>query len=288
MSAIITPFAATRFARLLALLGLVLLGACTSVERLALPAPELGDRYWAASETRSLEVVDHGAWDAFLRRYVATDSAGVNRVDYAAVTAADRSALDAYLDRLQATEVSRLSRDEQLAFWINLYNARTVALILDNYPVGSIRDITYGLLSFGPWDEPLLTVEGRMLSLNDVEHGIVRPIWADRRVHYVLNCAAVGCPNLGARAYTGATMDAAMEAAARAYVNDPRGARFDGEDRLVVSKIYGWFREDFGGDHQGVLAELRRYAASALRERLDGREEVDGYEYDWALNDAGG
>ena len=288
MSGYSTPSAATRLVRFVALFCLAVLGACTSVERLALPAPELGDRYWAASETRSRTRVDHGAWDAFLATYVATDSAGVNRVDYAAVTAADRAALGDYLDRLQATEVSRLSRDEQLAFWINLYNARTVALILDNYPVGSIRDITYGLLSFGPWDEPLLNVEGRALSLNDVEHGIVRPIWADRRVHYVLNCAAVGCPNLGLRAYTGATIDAAMETAARIYVNDPRGARFDAEGRLIVSKIYGWFREDFGDDHQGVLAELRRYAAPALRERLDGRESVDGYEYDWALNDARG
>ena len=272
--------------RFLPLFCLAVLGACTSVERLALPEPGLTDRHWAKADTGSRATVDHGAWDDFLGTYVTTDAAGVNRVDYAAVTAPDRAALDAYLDRLQATETGRLSPDEQLAFWVNLYNARTVALILDNYPVDSIRDITFGLLSFGPWDEPLLTVEGRPLSLNDVEHAIIRPIWADQRVHYVLNCAAAGCPNLGLRAYTGATIDGAMEAAARSYVNDPRGVSFDAEGRLIVSKIYGWFREDFGGDQQGVLAELRRHADPALLDRLDGRDAVDGYDYDWSLNDA--
>ena len=201
------------------------------------------------------------------------------------VTVADRAALESYLDRLQATEVSALSRDEQLAFWVNLYNARTVALILEHYPVTSIRDITFGFLSFGPWDEPMLLVEGRILSLNDVEHQIVRPVWQDQRVHYVLNCAASGCPNLGLTAYRGATIDAAMDAAARAYVNDPRGVRFGADGRLTVSKIYGWFQEDFGGDHAGVLRELRRYAEPGLMARLEGRERIDDYDYDWSLND---
>lgn len=272
--------------RLLAICGLVILSACTSVERLALPKAGLDDRHWASADAGSPEAVDHAAWDAFLAAYVATAPDGVNRVAYGAVTAADRAALQGYLDRLQAIEVSALSRDEQLAYWVNLYNARTVALILEHYPVSSIRDITFGFLSFGPWDEPMLTVEGRALSLNDVEHQIVRPVWQDQRIHYVLNCAASGCPNLGLRAYTGATIDAAMDSAARAYINDPRGARFDAEGRLTVSKIYGWFQEDFGDDHAGVLAELRRYAEPDLLARLEGRDRIDAYDYDWSLNDA--
>ena len=273
-------------ARMLAMGCLVVLAACTSVERLALPSAGLADGHWAGSDDDSRAAVDHSAWDAFLAAYVAADPEGVNRVDYGAVTADDRMALEDYLGRLQETEVSALSRDEQLALWVNLYNARTVALILENYPVSSIRDITYGFFSFGPWDEPLLTVEDRSLSLNDVEHQIIRPIWRDSRVHYVLNCAASGCPNLGLQAYTGATIDRAMDAAARAYVNDPRGASFDDEGRLTVSKIYGWFREDFGGDQAGVLAELRRYADAPLLARLEGRERIDDYAYDWSLNDA--
>lgn len=271
--------------RLLGVCGLLVLSACTSVERLALPKAGLDDRHWASADAGSADAVDHAAWDAFLAAYVATDPEGVNRVAYGAVTAADRAALEAYLERLQAVEVSALARDEQLAYWVNLYNARTVALIQEHYPVGSIRDITFGFLSFGPWDEPMLIVEGRALSLNDVEHQIVRPVWQDQRIHYVLNCAASGCPNLGLAAYTGATIDAAMDAAARAFVNDPRGARFDAEGRLTVSKIYGWFREDFGGDHAGVLAELRRYAQPDLLTRLEGRDRIDAYDYDWSLND---
>lgn len=275
----------TAVVRLLGVCGLLVLSACTSVERLALPKAALDDRHWASADAGSAAAVDHAAWDVFLATFVTTDPEGVNRVAYGAVTAADRAALRAYLERLQAVEVSALAREEQLAYWVNLYNARTVALILEHYPVASIRDITFGFLSFGPWDEPMLTVEGRSLSLNDVEHQIVRPIWRDQRIHYVLNCAASGCPNLGLTAYTGATIDAAMDAAARAYINDPRGARFDADGDLIVSKIYGWFREDFGGDHAGVLAELRRYGEPALLAQLEGRNRIDAYDYDWSLND---
>ena len=181
-----------------------------------------------------------------------------------------------------------LARPEQLAFWINLYNARTVALVLDHYPVESIRDIKSRLFSFGPWGEPLLEVEGRKLSLNDIEHGILRPLWRDPRIHYVLSCAAVGCPNLRRAAFTGADREAAMEEAARDYVNDPRGVHFDDRGQLTVSKIYLWYEEDFGGSIEGVLAHLQRYAGPALAARLHGRERIDDYAYDWSLNDAAG
>src|SRR5919106_1508282 len=114
---------------------------------------------------------------------------------------------------------------------------RTVALILDHYPVASIRDIKFTPFAIGPWSEPLLQVQGRPLSLNDVEHGIVRPIWQDARVHYVLNCAAAGCPNLGRHEYTGRTIGRAMDEAARAYVNDRRGVHIDvGPLRVMVMK----------------------------------------------------
>lgn len=282
------PVSVDRIIRLLVLCCLAATAACTSIERLALPSAGLDDRHWETAEPASLETVDHDAWDDFLAAYVRTDPAGVNRVDYGTVTIDDRMAIDAYLERLQAIPVSRLSRDEQLAFWVNLYNARTLALILENYPVDSIRDIRFGLLSFGPWDEPVVRVEGRTLSLNDIEHRVIRPVWRDRRVHYILNCAATGCPNLGSRAYTGDSIDRAMDDAARAYVNDPRGASFDADGWLTVSKIYGWFREDFGGDHTGVLAELRRHADAPLGDRLAGRESIDAYAYDWSLNDAAG
>ncbi len=159
-------------------------------------------------------------------------------------------------------------------------------LVLDHYPVDSIRDIDIspGLFADGPWERKLATVEGVGLSLDDIEHRILRPIWQDPRIHYVVNCAAVGCPNLMDRAFTGARWDEMMDAAARDYVNNWRGVRFD-DGELIVSKLYVWYTEDFGGSESAVLDHLRRYAEPGLRGRLEDRERIDAYAYDWGLND---
>ncbi|MEM1384454.1 MAG: DUF547 domain-containing protein, partial [Pseudomonadota bacterium] len=219
--------------RLLVIFGALLLSACAGVERLAVPASELDAQVWQQHAPGSTATIDHSAWDAFLAAYVATDGAGINRVAYDQVTAADRAVLSDYLATLQATDVTTLDRPEQLAYWINLYNAQTVAVVLDAYPVASIREIKPSTFAIGPWDIEDVAVLGRPLSLNGIEHGVVRPVFDDHRIHYALNCAAAGCPNLMDRAWRGATLEADLAAAENAYVNDPRGVRFDG-DRLVL------------------------------------------------------
>jgi hypothetical protein len=275
--------------RLFVVLGLILVSGCTSIERLALPEPDLADAYWERHDAASTAVIDHEPWQAFLDRHVSTDAAGVNRVAYGAVDAGDQAALKRYLADLEAVPIHQYRRAEQLAYWVNLYNAKTVDIVLDHYPVDSIRDIKLGddLIVVGPWGAPVLRVSGRSLSLNDIEHRIIRPVWQDQRIHYVLNCAAVGCPNLGLEAYTGDTIDLAMTAAATAYVNDPRGVHVDDRDRLHLSKIYAWFREDFGGEPPAVLRSVARFATPPLRARLEGRKRIDRYTYDWSLNDGG-
>ncbi|MEO0426496.1 MAG: DUF547 domain-containing protein [Pseudomonadota bacterium] len=273
-------------ARAAGCVALAALGACTSIERATLPPPVVTDEGWRAFTEGSARTVDHGAWDRFLAAYRSVDAAGIARLDYAAVTPEDHEALKTYIAALGQEDVAALDRPAQLAYWINLYNAVTVDLVLDAYPVGSIRSVGGGLLPTGPWGAAVVTVGGKPLSLNDIEHAIVRPIWRDARVHYAFNCAAAGCPNLAEVAYRGATVDAVLEANARAYVNDPRGFR-DEDGRLVASKIYAWFREDFGDDDAGILSHARRYAGAGLAERLDGAERIDSYEYDWALNDSG-
>jgi len=174
-----------------------------------------------------------------------------------------------------------------LAFWVNLYNALTVRLVLQFYPIDSIKDIDVSSGLFGSvWDRKLLEVLGQPMSLNDIEHRILRPIWRDARIHYAVNCAAIGCPDLPPAAFTAENAGALLDHGARAYVNHPRGVRID-RGRLTVSKIYGWFQEDFGGNEGSVLRHLRQYADPALAKTLDGFDGIDDYAYDWRLNDSG-
>lgn len=269
------------------LLALLLLALVLASPAAAAPRAELWER-WTAHDPASAAAVDHSAWDRFLARYLRLppDGRGATRVAYGEVTPDDRRELERYVEGLAATRVSALARDEQFAFWANLYNALTVRVVLDRYPVRSIRDIDIspGWFADGPWGAKLVRVEGEELSLDDVEHRILRPIWRDPRVHYAVNCAAVGCPSLRPRAFRAATLDADLDEAARAFVNDPRGVRVEG-GRVVASRIYAWFREDWGTD-AAVLDHLRAHAAPALRAELEGRTTIDGHAYDWSLNDA--
>ena len=120
--------------------------------------------------------------------------------------------------------------------------------------------------------------------LDDIEHRILRPIWRDPRIHYAVNCASIGCPNLRREAATAANSEAYLEAAARDYVNHPRGSRIE-NGRLVVSSIYEWFQEDFGGGDGGVISHLRNYADPGLSASLEQVGEISDHDYDWALND---
>lgn len=239
------------------------------------------DENWMAFGTGG-GAVDHAAWDAFLGHYVRPSPDGINRVAYAEAVKAGRTMLAPYLVQLQKTVVSGLSRDEQFAFWVNLYNAATVDLILQKYPVKSIRDI--GLLGQGPWGDKRLKVEGRDLSLDDIEHTILRPIWKDVRIHYAVNCASIGCPNLGVRAFRADQLEPMLDAAAAAYINHPRGfAMVDGG--LVASNIYEWYEVDWGSPEM-VLAHARKFAAGDAATLLASAQTIDSYDYNWSLNEA--
>ncbi len=257
----------------------------------AAPQAELWPR-WEAHDTTSTRTIDHSEWGDFLAAYVVTGHPdGVNRVAYRDVTSSDRARLQGYIARMESVPVSGLNRDEQLAFWTNLYNAVTVELILEHSPVSSIRDINISgpLYNRHPWEAELVTVENVALTLNDIEHRIMRPIWGDPRIHYAVNCASIGCPNLQPEPFTGANWERMYEAAAREYVNHRRGVDLS-ERNPVLSSIYDWYTEDFGGDIAGVIDHLLEYAEPELAEGL--RSFADGgyrgrvrYEYDWTLNE---
>lgn len=258
--------------------------AAGGLDGLFAPKPQLWAR-WSAHDTGSSKRVDHGAWDRFLSVYVSTGRDGVAFVAYGRVSGKDKTALDAYVAELADLPISSYARTEQFAYWVNLYNALTVKIVLDHYPVKSIRDIDLSsdLFSGGPWKRKLVQVEGQGVSLDDIEHRILRPIWKDPRIHYVLNCASIGCPNLQALAFSAQGSQRLLDMAARDYVNNRRGVQVVGA-RLILSSIYAWFEEDFAVDG-GVLAHLKRYAAPALKGKLDGFDAVDDYTYDWRLNE---
>lgn len=230
---------------------------------------------------------DPAPFDRLLQRYVSADNSGLNRVNYAgwAAFAADRAALDSYIQTLEATRVSALSRNDQFAFWANLYNAVTLDVVLDAYPVRSIRDIRPTLLATGPWRAPRVTVEGRTMSLDDIEHGVMRATFHDPRVHYSVNCASVGCPNLQREAFRGDRLEAQLDAAARAYIGSNRGVSVTSRG-LRLSSIYQWFREDFGTEAQ-LREHLARYASPQKAAQIRS-ERIIGYDYDWSLNATAG
>ena len=229
-----------------------------------------------------------------LQTYVTRSADGSNLVDYASwqTNDADRAALRGYLEYLQTQKPSEMKRAEAYAFWVNLYNAATLNAVLENYPVDSIRDISSegaGFLDFkaffGPWRTKLTTIEGEKHSLDDIEHKIIRPAYKDARSHYALNCASLGCPNLKRTPWLAETLESDLEKAAEEFINHPRGVSVEPDGELVVSSIYDWYGEDFGGSELALIAHLRKYAGPELTGKLNGRPRIGSYNYDWALNE---
>lgn len=243
------------------------------------------DSTWDAADDSNTTIIDHQAWQTILDRYLASDHpSGVNRFDYASVSDADKALLNNYLDQLQALDPRQFARDVQMAYWINLYNALTIQVVLDAYPVESITGISEDFVSFGPWDDVAAEVAGQALTLNDIEHRILRPIWQDNRIHYAVNCASIGCPNLSGTAFTAANLEQQLEAAAHAYVNHERGVQFDDGD-LLVSSIYHWYKVDFGNTDESLIEHLKIYANNDLKQQLEQYDGPIDHAYDWNLNE---
>jgi hypothetical protein len=251
----------------------------------AVPRAEAWDM-WRAHDPQSVRSIDHAAWERFLTRYLRIGSDGIHRVTYGQVTPADRAALDGYIEQLATLPIGTYNRSEQEAYWINLYNALTVRLVLDHYPIASIRDIddTRKPLSGGPWDDPLVEVDGTPISLSDITNRILRPIFQDPRVHYALSCGALGCPNLQPEPYRGDHLDYQLSKAAMAYVNDPRCISLG--DELGLSSLYRWYQADFGGSDAAVIHHLMGYAEPRLAMSLQQFDRIGVDGFDWRLNDA--
>lgn len=226
---------------------------------------------------------DHSPFDELLSAHV-DEQAGT--VDYGGL-AEDRQTLEAYLGRIAEADLAALPRDEQLALLINAYNGYTLQLILDNYPdIDSIRDLSE------PWATQRYEVGGHTLSLDQIEHGLIRPIYRDPRIHFAVNCAAVDCPYLAETAYSGDNIDQQLEARTRAILSSEQFVRVD-NDTLRFGRVMDWYRVDFVHDTFAGSAEtlpdyIDDYATETVRafiEKHDGAPPAAPLDYDWSLND---
>ena len=209
----------------------------------------------------------HEAFDELLNKYV--DARG--GVDYAGLQT-EHAKLNSYLASLaEEAPTEAWSRDARLAYWINAYNAATLDLILDHYPLRSIKDLDGG----NPWDVPRVRLGGQTYSLNAIENEVIRPRFREPRIHFAVNCAAEGCPPLRNEAYRAERLDAQLTEQTRRYLTDDAYTRLEG-DALRVSRIFDWYGEDFGD----VAAFVRAY-----RDDVPAGATVTFSEYDWALNE---
>lgn len=243
---------------------------------------------WQISDPLSKRTVDHGLWAELLARYLAEVEPGVTRFDYGAVTEADRAALDRYLETLSQTDIDRLNRDEQLAFWLNAYNALLVRAVLYAFPVKSPNDAGGGLFSSGPWESKIFKVYEISLSLRDIGDRIVRARWPGGLSVYGLACAAKGCPNLPAKPFRGNGVAAALKSNAEDFVNRGPGILNIQGAAVKLSSFYQWYRDDFGASEAAVLQELKERAEGATRRALVPVDGISGHGFDWSLNQPDG
>ena len=240
--------------------------------------------FWDASDESNKRSIDHSKWQKILDSYVVEHESGINRFNFQALKEDPKNheSLIDYVLQLSELDPRTYSKSEQLPYWINLYNALVVYLVFSRYPVESIRDIKLGQASADSLDIKIANVMDQRLSLNDIRNGILRPIWQDNRVHYVLNSASLGCPNISKTAITGENVEELLEVGAKEFVNDSRGVKIQ-DNQLIISRIYDWYKADFGENVKGVMAHLLNYAEPKLAEQLEPFSEYKTT-YDWSVN----
>ncbi|SIR30752.1 Protein of unknown function, DUF547 [Fluoribacter gormanii] len=240
---------------------------------------------WEVNNPLSKEVISHQLWQNFLNRRIVTNEENINLVDYAHMTQIDLNLLKDYLKSMAEIDINNYNRNEQLAYWINVYNAFTVQVIANYYPVTTIQEINIspGLFSIGPWGANLITIKDTPLTLDDINNRIIRAIWNDPRSHYAISNGTIGAPNLSRKVYQGKLLEEQLNLAATNYINSLRGVSVI-EGKLIISKLYDWFEEDFGGTKQDIIFHLLQFAKEPLQSQLKHINTIDSYIYNWHIN----
>lgn len=211
---------------------------------------------------------DYKPWDVFLKKYVSA----AGEVDYKSIKA-NKKELDGITKTFSTTAaMSTWNKNDQLAFWINVYNAFTIDLIVNNYPIKSIQNLDGGK----PWDVKRITIAGKKYSLNNIENDIIRPQFKDARIHFAVNCGAKSCPPLLNGAFFGKSLDAQLDAVTKKFINNPKYQSI-AASKLMLSKIFDWYAADFGDK----IAFLNKYSTL----KVNKNSSVVFKDYDWTLND---
>lgn len=260
---------------LMLLLAALLLGCQQRSAPKMEAAPAPAEAAPAASPSASF---DHTVFDRILQAHVEK-----GLVDYASLKAEDEADLDEYLQSL-ADAKGFDGSDDELAFWLNVYNAGVIKGILERYPnVKSVMDIE------GFFDDKRWRAAGRLRSLNEIENEIIRPRFEDPRIHFILVCAAQSCPPLPNRAMEGKTLQSQLDRATRDAINSPKYVQVDPEAKVLrLTHTMSWYRKDFEAEAGSLQAYVLKYIEDPGKSQLQGADyTVQFMDYDWALNDAG-
>lgn len=229
-------------------------------------------------------MLDFQPWDELLHQYV--DSSG--RVNYQAWKAKSMGKLTHWLEQLSQINPEHYPEpNQQLALWINLYNALTINQVLKHYPIDSILPKFLGIpnwLAFWRFfSRPVYSLNGKSYSLNRIEHGILRPRFKEPRIHFALVCASAGCPLLRQEAYLPESISIQLDEDTRRFINNPAKVRYDSEsETLYCSKIFKWYKEDFLQTANSIPEYISIYLSSFVK--LDASTPIRYLDYDWSLN----
>lgn len=237
------------------------------------------------AEAQSLKKTSRDSdWDLILKRYIIKKKPyGVNLFNYAALSksADDLELLNNYLTSLEGMDPNLMLKNDAIAYYANLYNAVTVKLVTQNYKIKSIRKL--GLFNSGPWKRKIIKLNTELVSLDDIEHKILRSKYKSPYIHYMLNCASMSCPNLQVTSWKGDSLEVDQLAAAAEYINSSRAVALK-KNALQLSSIYKWFKEDFENEG-GVLDHILKHANKDLKNAIEKGVKIKSYNYDWTLND---
>jgi Protein of unknown function, DUF547 len=223
--------------------------------------------------------INHAIFDSLLKKYV-NDDGYVNYKGFLK----DSVQFNSYLDLLSRNHPNEKNwgKEERLAYWINAYNAFTIKLICNNYPLKSIKDIKSGIpFVSDTWTISFIKIEGKTYNLNDIEHGIIRPKFNDPRIHFAVNCASKGCPPLRKEAFMASKLDAQLDEQAKNFINDGNRNKIQSANKAELSKIFTWFAGDFKKAAPSVIAFINKYSNTKLSEKAT----LDYQDYDWNLNE---